>query len=126
MPWIALQCVIVVFPDHTHLLFNSECSNGLYPAQQTNNLTINLVADELLPILVGVLFQLLKKLVYVLCDCILICRITTTITGRNVLPIITGEMLASSCFSRKVSVSLHQKGWQLTLIFNCSSCNRLI
>ena len=21
MPWVSLQCVIVVFPDHTHLLF---------------------------------------------------------------------------------------------------------
>ena len=21
MPWVGLQCVIVVFPDHTHLLF---------------------------------------------------------------------------------------------------------
>ena len=23
MPWDGLQCVIVVFPDHTHLLFAS-------------------------------------------------------------------------------------------------------
>ena len=22
MPWVDLQCVIVVFPDHAHLLFN--------------------------------------------------------------------------------------------------------
>ena len=22
MPWVGLQCVIVVFPDHTHLLFH--------------------------------------------------------------------------------------------------------
>ena len=22
MPWVGLRCVIVVFPDHTHLLFN--------------------------------------------------------------------------------------------------------
>ena len=22
VPWVGLQCVIVVFPDHTHLLFN--------------------------------------------------------------------------------------------------------
>ena len=22
MPWASLQCVIVLFPDHTHLLFN--------------------------------------------------------------------------------------------------------
>ena len=21
MPWVSLQCVIVLFPDHTHLLF---------------------------------------------------------------------------------------------------------
>ena len=23
VPWVGLQCVIVVFPDHTHLLFKS-------------------------------------------------------------------------------------------------------
>ena len=23
MPWFGLQCVIVVFPDHTNLLFNT-------------------------------------------------------------------------------------------------------
>ena len=22
VPWVGLQCVMVVFPDHTHLLFN--------------------------------------------------------------------------------------------------------
>ena len=32
---------------------------------------------------------------------------TTSTNNRNVY---TGEMLASCCFSRKVSVSLHQKG----------------
>ena len=26
VPWVGLQCVIVEFPDHTHLLFNRECS----------------------------------------------------------------------------------------------------
>ena len=40
-------------------------------------------------------------------------RKTTTIIGRNVQTFTTGEMFASSCFSRKVSVSLHLKGWQL-------------
>ena len=29
-------------------------------------------------------------------------RMTTTITGRNALTVITGEMLATSCISRKV------------------------
>ena len=24
VPWVGLQCVIVVFPDHTHLLFVKE------------------------------------------------------------------------------------------------------
>ena len=24
VPWIGLQCVIVVFPDHTHLLINNQ------------------------------------------------------------------------------------------------------
>ena len=23
MPWVSLKCVIVVFPDHTHLLFEA-------------------------------------------------------------------------------------------------------
>ena len=23
VPWVGLQCVIVVFPDHTYLIFNS-------------------------------------------------------------------------------------------------------
>ena len=23
VPWVGLQCVIVIFPDHTHLLFKS-------------------------------------------------------------------------------------------------------
>ena len=26
VPWVGLQCVIVVFPDHTHLLFNTNSS----------------------------------------------------------------------------------------------------
>ena len=25
VPWVGLQCVIVVFPDHTHLLFDACC-----------------------------------------------------------------------------------------------------
>ena len=41
---------------------------------------------------------------------VLIRRITTIITDRNVLTYFTGEMLASSCFRRKVSVILHKKG----------------
>ena len=24
MPWVVQQCLIVVFPDHTHLLFSGE------------------------------------------------------------------------------------------------------
>ena len=35
------------------------------------------------------------------CSIALIRRITTTITGRNVLTFITGEMLASNCSSSK-------------------------
>ena len=26
VPWVGLQCVIVVFPDHTHLLFYKQTS----------------------------------------------------------------------------------------------------
>ena len=40
-------------------------------------------------------------------------KITISITGRNVLTFITGEILASISFSRKVCVCLHQKGWQI-------------
>ena len=25
VPWVGLQCMIVVFPDHTHLLFDISC-----------------------------------------------------------------------------------------------------
>ena len=28
--WVGLQCVIVVFPDHTHLLFNDICGKEIY------------------------------------------------------------------------------------------------
>ena len=24
VPWVGMQCVIVAFPDHTHLLFSAE------------------------------------------------------------------------------------------------------
>ena len=27
VPWVGLQCVIVVFPDHTHLLFYIKCDS---------------------------------------------------------------------------------------------------
>ena len=37
---------------------------------------------------------------------IVLIRLITLITCRNVL-----KLLASSCFSREVSVNLHQKGW---------------
>ena len=29
VPWVGLKCVIVVFPDHTHLLFHSVYNNSL-------------------------------------------------------------------------------------------------
>ena len=37
-------------------------------------------------------------------------RLSTTIPCRNILTVITGDMLASSCFSRKVSVSYTKRG----------------
>ena len=30
VPWVGLQCVIVVFPDHTHLRFGNKTSIGKY------------------------------------------------------------------------------------------------
>ena len=30
VPWVGLQCVIEVFPDHTHLLFNLDSTTVLY------------------------------------------------------------------------------------------------
>ena len=30
VPWVGLQYVIVVFPDHTHLLFDWNCSGILF------------------------------------------------------------------------------------------------
>ena len=32
VPWACLQYVIVVFPDHTHLLFNKQCRHWLKAA----------------------------------------------------------------------------------------------
>ena len=29
VPWVGLQCVIVVFPDHTHLLFGQNPISSL-------------------------------------------------------------------------------------------------
>ena len=29
MPWVGLQCLIVVFPDHTHLLLDLSITNGI-------------------------------------------------------------------------------------------------
>ena len=34
--WVCLQCVIVVFPDHTHLLFWPETPNTGANISQTN------------------------------------------------------------------------------------------
>ena len=47
---------------------------------------------------------------------VVIRTITAIITGRNSLILITFilELLVSNCFNRKVSVCLHQNGWQLT------------
>ena len=28
VPWVGMQCVIVVFPNHTHLLFKNNCDDG--------------------------------------------------------------------------------------------------
>ena len=28
VPWVGLQCVIWVFPNHTHLLFTTYCDTG--------------------------------------------------------------------------------------------------
>ena len=37
VPWVGLQFVIVVFPDHTHLLFHVySCYNMLSPVFKTN------------------------------------------------------------------------------------------
>ena len=42
------------------------------------------------------------------CSIVWIQRITTIITGKNVSTLgITGEMLVKYCFSRKVSIHLH-------------------
>ena len=53
--------------------------------------------------------DILTALKTMFCLIVLVRRITTTKT------VISGELLASSCFSREVSVRLHQKGWQLSL-----------
>ena len=46
-------------------------------------------------------------------------RMTTTITGRTALTFITGEMLATSCFSRKVvQLSCHLFGVNLHTFYS--------
>ena len=42
-PWVGLQFVIVVFPDHTHLLFNRVCGilHGLIRAYISGALAVN-------------------------------------------------------------------------------------
>ena len=50
-------------------------------------------------------FNLSTAIKATFCSILMILRITTAITGRNVLKFTTGEMLASNCFSRKVSAS---------------------
>ena len=29
--WVGLNCVIVVFPDHTYLCFGLQCMNAVFP-----------------------------------------------------------------------------------------------
>ena len=38
MPWFSLQCVIVVIPDHTHLLFCFVFGQALHQATRLENL----------------------------------------------------------------------------------------
>ena len=65
MPLVGLQCVIVVFPDHTHLLFNRVTMNtciwylkNLFVEQSMiSKETFNIVAFSLFRIKVDHLFQ---------------------------------------------------------------------
>ena len=44
MPWVGLWCVIMVFPDHTHLLFDL----GLHCLPMTYKKDARLIWDKLL------------------------------------------------------------------------------
>ena len=35
VPWVCLQFVIVVLPDHTHLLFFTDCGSYIFRLEQT-------------------------------------------------------------------------------------------
>ena len=40
VPWIGLRCVIVVFPDHTHLLFNKQILNDVVNNIESTRISI--------------------------------------------------------------------------------------
>ena len=47
VPWVCLRCVIVVFPDHTHLLFN-KLTSWLYSIALSKVCTINYLSFSVL------------------------------------------------------------------------------
>ena len=61
VPWVGLQCVIVFFPDHTHLIFNRVTIwylKNLFVAQSlVSKETLNIVAFSFFCIKVAHLFQ---------------------------------------------------------------------
>ena len=41
VPWVGLQCVVVVFPDHTHLLFGTlDTMHVVYPLHHSGSETV--------------------------------------------------------------------------------------
>ena len=45
MPWVGLQCVIVVFPDHTHLLFVAFPHSGVVLVFPGHTIFVCLILD---------------------------------------------------------------------------------
>ena len=48
MPWVGLQCVIAVFPEHNHLLLGQEMTQGSYGFDNQNVADVKSVKSYLL------------------------------------------------------------------------------
>ena len=50
MPWVCLQYVIVVFPDHTHLLFLLQNKNTEFNFEQETESIIGVIIGSIRPL----------------------------------------------------------------------------
>ena len=86
MPWVGLQCVVVLFPDHTHLLFLYDTS--LIEREPKVLIALDDLRDSLTPIYI--LTDLSKYLAQTLCKekskrICLFCRGHVTLSSFSLL-----------------------------------------